>query len=74
MTDQRIKVKPLSRPKNGTVLLWVTVYRDFDNGVELVIGAPSKTECAKAFERVSKGFRCDKDKIIHAQFRKADAP
>jgi hypothetical protein len=64
----------LKRVKKPHDICWVTSYCDYSNGVELLIGAPSKAECVKAFERVSNGYRCDSDKIVHAEIRKASDP
>lgn len=60
----------LKPAKKGTRECYVTLLHDVTNGVDLVIGAGTKAECIKAFQRISPGTPHDPKLVYRAVWRK----
>jgi len=60
------KMKPA---KGRTRECWVTMLRDVENNVDVVLGAPTKSECIKLFQRVSPGTAIIPKLVYNAVWR-----
>lgn len=66
---RHVKLKKLL--PNGERECWVTVFRDGDHGVDLVIGAATKSALQAAFNRIApEDVVFDKANVSRARFRK----